>query len=81
VEAIPLSGEYTLVPQLTTPDFIINANGIVATPNNSWLLIIHSTLGKLYRVDPQTGYAMEVYLGGELMPIKVEGRVGSKAGQ
>ena len=41
-----------------------NANGIEATPDGRWLIVVNSTTGKLYRVDPQTGTAKEIDLGG-----------------
>jgi hypothetical protein len=64
VEEIPLSGDFELVPQPPPPDFIVNANGIVVTPNNRWLIIVNTALGTLYRVDPSTGYADLIDLGG-----------------
>jgi len=41
-----------------------NANGISTTPTGRALLVINSTTGLLYRVDPATGDATEVDLGG-----------------
>jgi DNA-binding beta-propeller fold protein YncE len=41
-----------------------NANGIEATPNGAWLIVVNSTVGALYRVDPQTGEATQIDLGG-----------------
>ena len=41
-----------------------NANGIETTPDGKALLIVNSTSGLLYRVDPSTGRATEVDLGG-----------------
>jgi hypothetical protein len=64
VETIPLGGDFVLVPQPPSPEFIVNANGIVATPNGRWLLLVNSALGTLYRVDPQTGHARLIDLGG-----------------
>lgn len=64
-ETIPLSGDFTLLPQPAPPGAVFNANGIVATPDGQWLLIVHTALGELYRVNPQTGYATEVDLGGD----------------
>jgi sugar lactone lactonase YvrE len=57
VERIPLSGDYVFVPGF-------NANGIEASSDGRWLLIVNSTTGNLYRVDPQTGEATLVDLGG-----------------
>ena len=59
VETIPLSGEFGFVPGA------FNANGIEATPDGERLIVVNSTLGTLYRVDPDTGEATEIDLGGE----------------
>ena len=58
VERIPLSGDYVFVPGA------FNANGIEASPDGQWLLLVHSARGELYRVDPQTGEATLVDLAG-----------------
>jgi sugar lactone lactonase YvrE len=63
--ALPLSGDFTFV---TTADLPINLNGIVATPDGSTLIAVHSTLGVLYRIDPVTGSATEIDLGGSSVP-------------
>ena len=57
VRTIPLSGDYQQVAGF-------NANGIDATPDGKWLVIVHSALGVLYRVDPRTGEATQIDLGG-----------------
>lgn len=62
VQELPLGGDFVLVPQMPG-ELIVNANGIDATPNGKMLLIVSSVLGKLYRVDPNTGNATEVDLG------------------
>lgn len=72
-EEMGLTGDFVHVPGA------INANGIEATPNGKWLLVatccplppapFQPGLGKLYRVDPLTGYAMEVDLGGGFIPF------------
>jgi len=64
-EAIPLTGDFTFV---TTGAFPINLNGITATPDGTALLAVHSTLGVLYRIDPTTGEATEIDLGGDFVP-------------
>ena len=56
---IPLSGEFVFVPGG------FNTNGIVATPNGNGLIIVHSSRGELYFVDPQTGEASLIDLGGD----------------
>ena len=49
-QEIPLGGEFEFVAGF-------NANGIDAVPNGSLLIIVNSTTGHLYTVDPATGYA------------------------
>ena len=58
VEEIALGGDFEFLPGG------FNSNGIDATPNGKWLLIVNSTFGTLYRVDPATGYATLIDLGG-----------------
>lgn len=58
VEELPLAGEFESVPGA------FNANGIDAPPNGAFLLVVNSTTGQLYRVDPASGVATEVELGG-----------------
>lgn len=57
VQTIPLSGSYQQVSGF-------NLNGIEAGPNGDALYAVHSTLGVLYRIDPATGIATTVDLGG-----------------
>jgi sugar lactone lactonase YvrE len=57
-EAIPLSGDIAFVSGF-------NVNGIDATPNGRTLVVVQSNLGKLFTVDPRTGVADEIDLGGE----------------
>jgi len=45
-----------------------NVNGIDATANGRWLVIVQSNAGKLWRVDPSTGATTELALGGESVP-------------
>ena len=60
VELLPLTGEWEQVP-----DF--NANGIAETPDHQALLVVQSATGLLFRVDPETGAATVVDLGGYLL--------------
>ena len=62
VEPIPLGGDY----QFTAGAF--NANGIAATPNGKTLMIVNSTEGALYSVDPETGVATRIDLGTGAVP-------------
>lgn len=45
----------------------INANGIAPTPDGSALLVVQSSTGALFRVDPRTGVTTTVDLGGETL--------------
>lgn len=56
-DTIPLTGDWQQVAGF-------NANGIAATPDGKTLLVINSTTGLLYSVDPATGEATEVDTGG-----------------
>ena len=60
VQRIPLSGDFV---QLPGPN-VFNSNGIEASSDGKWLLIVNTASGDLYRVDPQTGRATRVDLGG-----------------
>ncbi len=59
-------GAATTVP--LTGDWVqgtgFGANGISTTPTGKALLVVNSTTGLLYRVEPATGVATEVDLGG-----------------
>jgi sugar lactone lactonase YvrE len=59
VETIELIGDFEVVLDA------FNANGIEATPDGRWLIVVNSELGTLYRVDPDTGEATTIDLGGE----------------
>lgn len=70
---IPLSGDWVQTatfhcgvanpnPTEVNPGF--NANGIVATPDGSRLLVNNLRVGTVYLVDPATGNTTEVDLGG-----------------
>ena len=60
VVTLPLGGEWD---QGTG----FGANGITTTPDQRALLVVNSTTGLLYRVDPMTGAATEVDLGDVLL--------------
>jgi sugar lactone lactonase YvrE len=61
VEILPLSGEWVQQDGF-------NANGIAETPDHQALLVIQSVTGTLFRVDPATGVATAVDLGGASLP-------------
>lgn len=56
-DTIPLTGDLVMAAGN-------NANGIDATPNGKWLVIVQTNLGKLFRVNPRTGVTKEIDLGG-----------------
>jgi sugar lactone lactonase YvrE len=61
-ETIPLTGDYQFTPGT------FNANGIAATPNGKTLIIVNDSDSSLYTVDPQTGVATLIDLGGATVP-------------
>ena len=71
-EALPLTGDFISVPG----EF--NSNGIDATPNGQTLILVNSVTGTLYTVDPDSGAASAIDLGGEAVPsgdgILLDGR-------
>lgn len=62
VETIALGGDFEFVPGA------FNTNGIEATPNGKTLVIVSSALATLYRVDPDSGLATRIDLGGDTVP-------------
>jgi len=56
VEPVPLSGDWQQVVGF-------NANGVAATPDGRTLLVVNSTTGILYNIDPGTGEAVAVDTG------------------
>ena len=57
---IPLSGDFEFGPGF-------NNNGIAATSNGKALIIVRSGAGLLYRVNPESGVATLIDLGGALV--------------
>lgn len=62
LDAIPLGGDFTSIPGA------FNANGVEATADGASLLVVNGSTGELYRVDPLTGNALEIDLGGGAVP-------------
>ncbi len=48
---------------------MVNANGIVAAANGRTLIVVNYILGELFKVDPETGFATRIDLGGESVPF------------
>ena len=61
---IHLSGDY----QFDSSPGAFNANGIAATPNGKTLIIVNSSDGALYNVDPESGVATRIDLGDDSVP-------------
>jgi sugar lactone lactonase YvrE len=61
VTSVPLGGDFEQLEGF-------NANGIDGTPDGRALLLIQSNTGLLFRVDPATGEATTVDLGGATLP-------------
>jgi len=55
---VSLSGDFVLQDGF-------NLNGIVATPNEDWLIVVQSNTGTLFRVNPESGVTDEIDLGGD----------------
>jgi hypothetical protein len=59
VETLPLGDEFIFVPAN------FNGNGIDATADGSTLVLVNSATGDLYTVDPDSGEASPIDLGGD----------------
>jgi sugar lactone lactonase YvrE len=66
--AVPIVEEITLGGDYLFTAGAFNANGIAATPNGKTLIIVNSTEGALYSVDPATALATRINLGGAGVP-------------
>ena len=62
VTSLTLGGEYKHIAGK------FNLNGIDATPSGKTLLAVQSETGKLFRIDPKTGVAKTIDLGGATLP-------------
>ncbi|HYN86997.1 MAG TPA: hypothetical protein VER55_00635 [Ardenticatenaceae bacterium] len=59
---IPLSGDFLFLRGR------VNSNGIEVSPDEQHLIVVHTALGELYRVDPNTGRAALINLRGRTVP-------------
>lgn len=69
VRTLPLTGDW-----VQTPD-AINANGVVGTPDERALIVVKSTPGELYKVNPKTGRATRITLIGATDVVNGDGLV------
>jgi sugar lactone lactonase YvrE len=70
---IPTTDALEVFVDFTTTGFDLvqtgfNANGIVATPDGRYLLLVQTNTGNLYRVDAATGETIQVDLGEGSLP-------------
>ncbi len=70
VQVIPLtlSGDFSMIPE-SKPQLGIFSNGIDATENGEHLILANTELGEIYRVNPNTGEAEKIDMGGNLLPF------------
>lgn len=62
-EVVPLGSGYDFIPGA------FNANGIAATSNGKHLIIVNSSVGALYLVNPHSGAAQRIDLGGASVSV------------
>lgn len=59
--SVPLTGDWVQTAGAT------NANGLTTSPDGRSILVVNSSNGDLYRVDPATGRSAQVDLGGQAL--------------
>jgi sugar lactone lactonase YvrE len=64
VQTVQLSGDWAANAAGVMP----SSNGLTRTPDGRALIMVASNFGTLYRVDPATGVAKLIDLGGETVP-------------
>jgi len=69
VISLPLTGDFSMEPHPMIPQLGAFANGIDATPNGKHLILANTGRGELYHVNPLTGEASLIDLGGALLPF------------
>ncbi|NEA98230.1 superoxide dismutase [Streptomyces sp. SID13726] len=67
VRTLPLTGDWVQLPDVN------NANGVVGTPDGRGLIVVKSTPGELYHVDPRSGYAKRITLVGQDTVVNGDG--------
>ncbi|WLW51131.1 SMP-30/gluconolactonase/LRE family protein [Streptomyces sp. YU58] len=67
IRTLPLTGDWVQLPDVN------NGNGIVDTPDGRGLIVVKSTPGELYRVDPRTGHATRITLVGQDTVVNGDG--------
>lgn len=64
VEMLELSGDWSQLPGQN----VFNSNGIEARWSGSDMLIVNSSTQTLYHIEPESGFATRVDMGGEAVP-------------
>ncbi|WP_413757854.1 SMP-30/gluconolactonase/LRE family protein [Streptomyces sp. MMBL 11-3] len=67
VRTLPLTGDWVQLPD------VINANGVVGTPDGRALIVVKSTPGELYKVNTRTGHATRITLAGATDVVNGDG--------
>lgn len=67
--SLPLTGDFSMIPNPMIPNLGAFSNGIDATPSGKELIIANTDRGELYLVDPGTGVSSLIDLGGVLLPF------------
>ncbi|KUO19976.1 SMP-30/gluconolactonase/LRE family protein [Streptomyces dysideae] len=67
VLTLPLTGDWVQLPDVN------NANGVVGTPDGRGLIVVKSTPGELYNVNPKTGHATKITLVGQADVVNGDG--------
>jgi sugar lactone lactonase YvrE len=68
LQAVPTSEEISLGGDYVFTAGAFNANGIEATSDGKTLIIVNSSEGALYKVNPSTGVATRIDLNGDGVP-------------
>lgn len=69
VIALTLTGDFSMEPHPMIPQLGAFANGIDATSNGKHLMLVNTGRGELYHLNPITGEASLIDLGGALLPF------------
>ncbi len=67
--ALPPASAVQVLPYSGDLQGVVGSTGMVATADQRWLLITNMNTGMLSRVDPATGQAMTINLGGGSLPL------------
>lgn len=69
VISLPLTGDFSMIPNPYIPNLGAFSNGIYATPSGKNLILVNTDRGELYSVNSNTGESFVIDLGGVLLPF------------